>query len=97
MVAITRPSAIISAPNITVQRTPTRSAIHPIGIPPKAEPNHARAVASAGTERVPPTSPAMSLSATTPSQGAPNAVARTTTPTVATNHDDLESARRAAG
>jgi hypothetical protein len=39
----------------------------------------------------------MSLSATAAIQGAPNAVPRMTTPTVATTHDDFESTRRTAG
>ncbi len=41
--ATTRPTAIITAPNTTVQRTPTRSAARPIAIPPTDEPSQASA------------------------------------------------------
>ena len=47
-------AAIIGAPNPTVQRTPIRSAIGPIASPPIAEPSHASAYDSAGTDRISP-------------------------------------------
>ena len=61
----TSPSATISAPPMTVQRMPSRSASQPIAIPPRAEPNQASAKASAGTERALPSSAAIGFSATT--------------------------------
>ena len=63
-VEITCPRPIISEPQITVQRVPTRSAMRLIMMPPAPEPSHASALAGAAIERVPPISPAMSLSAT---------------------------------
>src|ERR1700720_3744951 len=75
-VEIERPRPIINEPKMTVQRVPTRSAIRDMMIPPAPEPSHASALASAGTERDPPTSPAMSLSATTAIQAAPNDIPR---------------------
>src|SRR5665647_721407 len=69
---IERPRPIISEPKITVQRVPTRSAIRAMMMPPVPEPTHANALASAGTERDPPTSLAMSLSATAVIHAAPN-------------------------
>jgi hypothetical protein len=41
-------------------------------MPPAPEPSQASELANAGIERVPPTSPAMSLSATAMIQGAPS-------------------------
>ena len=73
-VEIDRPSPIISEPPITVQRAPMRSATWPIMMPPRPEPNQASELASAGTERAPPASAAMSFSATAVSQAAPNAI-----------------------
>src|ERR1700716_304735 len=90
-VEIARPRPIISEPKITVQRVPTRSAIRDMMMPPMPEPSHASALASAGTERNPPTSPAMSLSATAVIQAAPNDIARMTSATEATAQDALVS------
>src|SRR3974390_1651959 len=69
-----RPAPIIKAPQITVQRVPTRSAIRPMMMPPMPEPSHASELASAGIERVPSTSAAISLSATAVIHADPNAI-----------------------
>src|SRR3954463_13011119 len=90
-VEIVRPRPIINEPKITVQRVPTRSAIRDMTMPPPREPSHASALASAGTERNPPTSPAMSLSATAVIQAAPNDIARIKSATEATAHEALVS------
>src|SRR5450631_1073031 len=90
-VEIARPRPIISAPQITVQRVPTRSAILPIRIPPMPEPSQASAAASDGIERIPPTAAAISLSATAVIQAAPNAISIVTSATKATAHDVLLS------
>ena len=90
-VEIERPRPIISEPTITVQRVPTRSAIRDIRMPPIPEPSHASALASAGTERNPPTSLAMSLSATTVIQAAPNDIPRMASATEATAQEVLVS------
>src|ERR1043165_1270235 len=55
-----------------------------MAMPPMPEPNHASAVASAGTERAPPVSAAMGLSATTPIHAAPNDTPRITSERLAT-------------
>src|SRR5262249_18462591 len=78
-----RPRPIISAPNMTVHRVPTLSAMRPIRMPPKPEPSQARALANAGIERTPSTSAAMSLSATAVIHAAPNAISIVTRATVA--------------
>src|ERR1700733_2057097 len=88
-VEIDSPTPIINAPKITVQRVPIRSAIRDMMIPPAPEPSHASALASAGTERDPLTSLAMSLSATTAIQAAPNDIARTNSATDATAQEAL--------
>ena len=75
------------APKITVKRMPIRSAIRPIRMPPTPDPIHIKALAKAGTERSPPTSAAMSLSATSVIHGAPKAIAMINRATVATIHD----------
>src|ERR1700681_278174 len=90
-VEIERPRPIIKEPKITVQRVPTRSAIRAMMMPPVPEPSHASALASAGTEREPPTSLAMSLSATTVIQAAPNDIARIKSATEATAQEALVS------
>src|SRR3954469_24181203 len=90
-VEIVRPRPIISEPKITVQRVPTRSAIRDMMMPPMPEPSHASALASAGTEREPPTSLAMSLSATAVIQAAPNDIARMNSATAATAQEALVS------
>src|SRR6185369_1005005 len=58
-----------------------------MAMPPMPEPNHASAVASAGTERAPPVSAAMGLSATTPIHAAPNDTPRMTSERLATIQD----------
>src|SRR5262245_58656487 len=91
MVEIARPRPIIKDPQITVHRVPTLSAILPIRMPPKPEPSQARALASAGIDRIPSTSAAMSLSATAAIHAAPNAISIVTSATVATVQDGLLS------
>src|SRR3984893_6662869 len=81
------PTAIITAPPMTVQRTPTRSATRPMMMPPNPAPTQTSAPASAGIERSPLTSAAMFFSATTVIHGAPKATAMTTSTTVATTQD----------
>src|SRR5580692_8511924 len=81
------PTAIITAPPMTVQRTPTRSATRPMTMPPSPAPTQTSAPASAGIERSPLTSAAMFFSATTVIHGAPKATAMTTSTTVATTQD----------
>jgi ABC-type hemin transport system substrate-binding protein len=56
-------------------------------MPPTPEPSQASALASAGIERVPPTSAAMSLSATAVIQAAPNAIIIVNSATEATTQD----------
>src|SRR3981081_655860 len=90
-VEIERPRPIIKAPKITVQRVPTRSATRDMMTPPVPEPSHASELASAGTERDPPTSLAMSLSATAVIQAAPNDIPRTMSATDATAQEALVS------
>src|SRR5258707_5757280 len=90
-VEIERPRPIINEPTITVQRVPTRSAIRDMMMPPMPEPSHASALASAGTERDPPTSPAMSLSATAVIHAAPNDIPRMASATEATAQEALVS------
>jgi hypothetical protein len=90
-VEIERPRPIIRAPQITVQRVPTRSAMQLIMMPPAPEPSQASELANAGIERVPPTSPAMSLSATAMIQGAPNAIIMVMSATEATIQESLVS------
>src|SRR3954452_4463990 len=86
-----RPRPIIKEPQITVQRVPTRSATRDMMMPPTPEPSHASALASAGTERSPSTSPAISLSATAVIQAAPNDIARMNSATEATAQEALLS------
>ena len=90
-VEIERPRPIIKAPDITVQRVPTRSAIRDMMMPPVPEPSHASELASAGTERDPPTSLAMSLSATAVIQAAPNDIPSIMSATDATAQEALVS------
>src|SRR5512146_3266291 len=82
-----RPMAIMNAPDIPVQRVPIRSAMRPITMPPTPEPSQASAEASAGIERVPPTSAAMSLSATAVIHAAPNDMPMIQSATEATTQD----------
>src|ERR1700742_492348 len=90
-VEITRPRLIIEAPKITVARVPKRSATRAIMMPPKPEPSQASELASAGTERRPPASLAMSLSATAEIQAAPNDIPSTNSAAEATAQEDLVS------
>ena len=85
------PIAIITAPKATVHRVPIRSAIRPITMPPMPEPNQARALASAGIERTPSTSAAISLSATAAIQTAPDDSISAPNAAPATTHDALVS------
>src|SRR6476646_2258425 len=86
-----RPRPIISAPQMTVHRVPTLSASRPIKMPPTPEPSQASALASAGMERMPLTSAAISLSATTVIHAAPNAISMVKRAAMATAHDFLDS------
>src|SRR5436305_8962233 len=90
-VEIARPRPIIVEPAITVQRVPTRSASRDMMMPPAPEPSQASALASAGTERDPPTSAAMSFSATAVIHAAPNDIARISSATEATAQEVLVS------
>src|SRR4029078_9822455 len=90
-VEIARPSPIISVPHMTVHRVPTLSASRPIMTPPTPKPSQVSALASAGTERAPPTSAAMSFRATAVIHAAPNAISMVTSAAVATAHDCLDS------
>src|ERR1051325_11395456 len=90
-VEIVRPRPIIVEPAITVQRVPPRSATRDMIRPPTPEPSHASALASAGTERDPPASAAMSLSATAVIHAAPNDIASTQSATEATAQEALVS------
>jgi hypothetical protein len=60
-------------------------------MPPAPKPVQASAVAKAGTERRPPSSAAISLSATIVIHGAPNDSAKIASTTVATIQDDRVS------
>ena len=60
-------------------------------MPPAPKPIQASELASDGTERRPPVSAAIALSATMVIHGAPNDTARITSTTVATIHDDFVS------
>src|ERR1700681_1448701 len=90
-VEIERPRPIINEPKMTVHRVPIRSAIRDMMIPPAPVPSHASELASAGTERDPLTSLAMSLSATTPIQAPPNDIPRMKSATDATAQEALVS------
>src|SRR5258707_9204797 len=91
VVEIARPRPIINEPKITVQRVPARWAIRDMMMPPIPEPSHASALANAGTERNPPTSLAMSLSATAVIQAAPNDIPRMKSAIEATAQEALFS------
>ncbi len=90
-VEMARPRPIINEPKMTVQRVPTRSATRDMIMPPMPEPSHASELASAGTERNPPASLAMSLSAIAVIQAAPNDIPRTKSATEATAQEALVS------
>src|SRR5690349_4009842 len=81
------PHAIITEPNMTVQRVPTRLATCPIRMPPPPAQSHAAALAAAGTARAPPTSAAMSLSATVLIHTPPNAIVSTASAVTAMRQD----------
>jgi hypothetical protein len=85
------PTPIISEPKSTVQRVPMRSATRPITMPPMPPPSQASALASAGIERVPPTSAAMSFSATAVIQAAPNDMPMVLSAAPATTQEALVS------
>ena len=85
------PTPIISEPKSTVQRVPMRSAMRPITMPPMPPPSQASALASAGIERVPPTSAAMSFSATAVIQAAPNDMPMVQSAAPATTQEALVS------
>src|SRR5579862_1971509 len=91
------PSAIIKEPMMTVVRVPTRSAIRDMRMPPSPEPSHASDVPSAGIERDPPTSAAMSLSPTAVIQAAPNDIASATSAADATAQEVLVSTEAEGG
>ena len=82
---------------MTVKRMPSRSATRPIKMPPSPEPIHISAPAKAGIERSPLTSAAMFFRATMVIQGAPKAIAMTTSTTLATTHDVRVSTDGVAG
>src|SRR3954470_3420021 len=88
---IERPRPIINELKTTVQRVPTRSAMRLMMRPPMPVPSHARELASAGTERSPPTSLAISLRATAVIQPAPNDIPIMRSATDATTHEALLS------
>src|ERR1700748_1721122 len=90
-VEIDSPRPILSAPEITVQRVPMRSAIRLMMRPPVPEPSQASELASAGTERVPPNSAATSLSPTAMIQAEPNAIIMTNSATEATTQESFVS------
>src|ERR1700712_3459121 len=90
-VEIKRPRPIIVEPKLPARRVPPQSAIRDMMMPPMPEPSHASALASAGTERNPPTSLAMSLSATAVIQAAPNDIPRMKSATEATAQEALVS------
>src|SRR4051794_11114492 len=96
-VEIARPAPIIREPKSTVERVPIRSAIRDIRMPPAPEPSHASALASAGMERAPPTSLAMSFSATTVIHAAPNDIPRIASATKATTQEALVSTESDSG
>src|SRR5215813_156453 len=84
---IARPTHTMAAPNITVQRTPTRSAMRPITMPPTPTPIQPREPANAGVSRPLPKSAAMALSETTATHGAPNESASASSAAVAATQD----------
>src|SRR5215470_15317198 len=86
-----KPMQIDTAPNMTVQRMPKRSARRPIAMPPTDEPNHASELASDGAERAPPRSAAMDLRPTAVIHSAPNESDRSATETEATIQEERVS------
>src|SRR5215510_10453695 len=86
-----KPMQIDTAPNMTVQRMPKRSARRPIAMPPIDEPNHASELASDGAERAPPRSAAMGLRPTAVIHSAPNESDSSATETDATIQEERVS------
>src|SRR5215468_6621418 len=86
-----KPMQIDTAPNITVQRMPKRSARRPIAMPPTDEPSQASELASDGAERAPPRSAAMVLRPTAVIHSAPNESERSATQTEATIQEERVS------
>src|SRR5881397_2987891 len=86
-----KPMQIDTAPNMTVQRMPKRSARRPIAMPPTDEPNQASELASDGAERAPPRSAAMDLRPTAVIHSAPNESDRSATETEATIQEERVS------
>src|SRR5215467_3436642 len=86
-----RPMQIDTAPNITVQRMPKRSARRPMAMPPTDEPSQASELASEGAERAPPRSAAMVLRPTAVIHSAPNESDSSTTETEATIQEERVS------
>src|SRR5579875_2910675 len=83
----TRPSAVITAPNITMRRTPMRSAIQPITMPPVPVPTQTSAAAKAMTERSLASEAAIGLSPTTTASGAPYEIDKIPIASVAASHE----------
>src|SRR5689334_3724673 len=81
----------MTAPKMTVARMPNFSAMRAMKMPPAPYPNQLSAIASAGTERRPPVSAAMTLSATTMIHGAPKQIERISVPITATFQDSFVS------
>src|SRR5215470_17537995 len=86
-----RPMQIDTAPNMTVQRMPKRSARRPIAMPPTDEPNQASELASDGAERAPPRSAAIVFRPTAVIHSAPNESDRSATETEATTQEERVS------
>jgi hypothetical protein len=91
------PVPTMTAPNTTVGRMPNFCATRPIRMPPMPEPNQASEVASAGTERVPATSAAISVKATDVIQGEPNTRHMMKSAIAATTQDCRVSTEEAGG
>jgi tripartite-type tricarboxylate transporter receptor subunit TctC len=85
---------IITAPGITDQRMPKRSAMRPIMMPPAAEPSQTSELASAGTERASPISAAMDFNATAVIHGAPNDMPSSSNEMLATTQEERVSMDR---
>src|SRR5215510_11379772 len=86
-----KPMQIDTAPNMTVQRMPKRSARRPIAMPPTDEPNTASELARDGAERAPPRSAAIDFKPTTAIHSAPNESDSSRTEMLATTQDDRVS------
>src|SRR5262245_41973894 len=84
-------SPLPTAPTITVQRMPKRSARRPIATPPNDVPSQAIELASAGAERPPPRSAAIGFNPTAVIHSAPNDSDSSATETLATTQEDRVS------